>query len=179
MPISPFDIAIILISFVACLYCIVLSRRLKALQNTRNGLGATIKALSDSISAVSATTDDTRYHAGELAARLARLIEESKLSCARVEDLTTRLNEAHARSEQQLHRVPPPVPAPPSYPQQTQIAEDVRRAAPDLSDARLHEISDLVTRLKGLTEDSVSAAERASPALRPLPTQLRPRMKVV
>ena len=80
MPISPFDIAIILISSVACIYCIVLSRRLRALQNTRNGLGATIKALSDSISAVSATTDETRFHAGELAARLARLIEEAFLN---------------------------------------------------------------------------------------------------
>ena len=64
MPVSPFDVAIILISSVACIYCIVLSRRLRALQNTRNGLGATIKALSDSISAVSATTDETRFHAG-------------------------------------------------------------------------------------------------------------------
>ena len=73
MLVSPFDIAIILISSVACIYCMVLSRRLRALQNTRNGLGATIKALSDSISAVSATTDETRYHAGELATRLAHL----------------------------------------------------------------------------------------------------------
>lgn len=174
MPISPFDIAIILISSVACLYCIVLSRRLKALQNTRNGLGATIKALSDSISAVSATTDDTRYHAGELAARLARLIEEAKLSCARVEDLTTRLNEAHARSEQQLNRVPPPAPIQQPAPLQERSQPD-----PDISSARLHEISDLMTRLKDLTEESVSAAEKATPALRPLPTQLRPRMKVV
>ena len=87
MLVSPFDIAIILISSIACIYCMVLSRRLRALQNTRNGLGATIKALSDSISAVSATTDETRYHAGELATRLAHLIEEAKTSCARVEGL--------------------------------------------------------------------------------------------
>ena len=173
MPISPFDIAIILISSVACLYCIVLSRRLKALQNTRNGLGATIKALSDSISAVSATTDETRYHAGELAARLARLIEESKLSCARVEDLTTRLNEAHARTEE-MHRRPLPEPIVPQAPVSAPRPREV-----DMSAQRLHEISDLMTRLKDLTEESVAAAETATPALRPLPTQLRPRMKVV
>ncbi|MEO1322513.1 MAG: hypothetical protein AAFV59_05840 [Pseudomonadota bacterium] len=175
MPISPFDIAIILISSVACLYCIVLSRRLKALQNTRNGLGATIKALSDSISAVSATTDETRYHAGELAARLARLIEEAKLSCAQIEQVTARLAQAHAAAEKQLSQVPPPMPA-----QSVPAIPPVQTAPVDTEpDSRLQEISDLMDRLKDLTEASVSAAEQTSPALRPLPTQLRPRMKVV
>ncbi len=179
MPISPFDIAIILISSVACLYCIVLSRRLKALQNTRNGLGATIKALSDSISAVSATTDETRYHAGELAARLARLIEEAKLSCARIEDLTTRLKDTQASAEAQLNRTPPPMPqvqSPAYAPVQTPAAAPYSE---DHSSQRLQEITDLMDRLKDLTEASVTAAEQSSPALRPLPTQLRSRMKVV
>ena len=177
MPISPFDIAIILISSVACLYCIVLSRRLKALQNTRNGLGATIKALSDSISAVSTTTDEARFHAGELAARLARLIEEAKLSCARIEDTTIRLKDAHAAAELQLSRTPPPMPAPaPATPAEAAAPAPVSE---DDSQQRLQEISDLMERLKDLTEASVVAAEQSNPALRPLPTQLRSRMKVV
>lgn len=178
MPISPFDIAIILISSVACLYCIVLSRRLKALQNTRNGLGATIKALSDSISAVSTTTDEARFHAGELAARLARLIEEAKLSCARIEDTTIRLKDAHAAAELHLSRTPPPMPVQ----QPVAPAQTVPAAAPvseEDSQQRLQEITELMTRLKDLTEASVAAAETTNPALRPLPTQLRSRMKVV
>lgn len=174
MPISPFDIAIILISSVACLYCIVLSRRLKALQNTRNGLGATIKALSDSISAVSATTDETRYHAGELAARLARLIEEAKLSCARIEDVTERLNEAQARAEIQIQQTA----AQPVVPSALSPAVEQPPVTDD-TDQKLQEISALMDKLKNLTEASVSAAEAATPSLRPLPTQLRPRMKVV
>ena len=174
MPISPFDIAIILISSVACLYCIVLSRRLKALQNTRNGLGATIKALSDSISAVSATTDETRYHAGELATRLARLIEEARLSCARIEDATERLNEAQARAELNIknaERAPAAIAPPPMPVNQPPVADD--------TDQKLSEISALMDKLKDLTEASVTAAEASTPTLRPLPTQLRPRMKVV
>lgn len=174
MPISPFDIAIILISSVACLYCIVLSRRLKALQNTRNGLGATIKALSDSISAVSATTDETRFHAGELATRLARLIDEAKLSCTRIEDVTERLNEAHARAELHLKEaaLAPEMVAPAPMPKaQSHVADD--------TDQKLSEISALMDKLKDLTEASVTAAEASTPTLRPLPTQLRPRMKVV
>ena len=41
LPIQPTDIAIFLVSFAACVYCFILSRRLKALQDTRDGLGAT------------------------------------------------------------------------------------------------------------------------------------------
>ena len=177
MPISPFDIAIILISSVACLYCIVLSRRLKALQNTRNGLGATIKALSDSISAVSATTDETRYHAGELATRLAHLIEDARLSSTRVEDLIKRLEDAHARAEAQMRQRPSvAVQADPPVPQ-------VAVAAPIETDQKLKEISDLMDRLKDLTETSVAAASMTAPAPQPplheQPIPLRSRMKVV
>ncbi|NQY32867.1 MAG: hypothetical protein HRT56_06820 [Coraliomargarita sp.] len=175
MPISPFDIAIILISSVACIYCIVLSRRLRALQNTRNGLGATIKALSDSISAVSATTDETRFHAGELAARLARLIEEAKQSCDRVKDLTRQLNAAHDRA---ASYTPPQqaAPAPAAAPAPTPGAV---QEALEISNQRLEEITEMMHRLKDLSEQSVVEAEKTAPALRPLPTQLRPRMKVV
>ncbi|MEM1148361.1 MAG: hypothetical protein AAGA72_06250 [Pseudomonadota bacterium] len=168
MPVSVFDIAIILISSVACLYCILLSRRLQALQNTRNGLGATIKALSDSISAVSATTDETRYHAGELASRLARLIEEAKTSCTRVEGLIEDLRQTE-------DRLAVTAPSPMAPPAPETVTEDT--ALP--SAERLQEISALMERLKHLTEESVQQAEQASSGLRPLPTQLRSRMKVV
>ena len=58
MSIQPTDIAIFLVSFAPCIYCFVLSKRLKALQNTKDGLGATITALSTSISQMSSTTQD-------------------------------------------------------------------------------------------------------------------------
>lgn len=171
MLVSPFDIAIILISSVACIYCMVLSRRLRALQNTRNGLGATIKALSDSISAVSATTDETRYHAGELATRLAHLIEEAKVACHRVETLTRNLEQA-----------PPPVPQPvqaaPLAPP-AQETTDAMRAALDLSNERLREITDLMHRMKHMSAESAATAERDMHSHDSRPVQLRSRMKVV
>lgn len=84
MSVQPTDIAIILVSLAACAYCFVLSRRLKALQDTKDGLGATIMALSKSISAVSATTQDTRMHAGELATRLTKLLADADAMCIRM-----------------------------------------------------------------------------------------------
>jgi len=166
--VSPFDIAIILISSVACIYCMVLSRRLRALQNTRNGLGATIKALSDSISAVSATTDETRYHAGELATRLAHLIEEAKVACARVERMTDDLEQA-----------PPPVRQAASAPAPAPDTTESMREALDLSNQRLREITDLMHRMKHMSEESAAVAQRDVPAHESRPVQLRSRMKVV
>ncbi|MEL6861967.1 MAG: hypothetical protein AAGL11_09020 [Pseudomonadota bacterium] len=167
MLVSPFDIAIILISAVACIYCMVLSRRLRALQNTRNGLGATIKALSDSISAVSATTDEARYHAGDLANRLAHLIEDARVACERVERLTEDMKRTEAQSSQRFDQV------------QQQTSGTMQEAL-DLSNDRLREITDLMNRMKDLSEGSVAAVQ--PPPNQPAPTppvQLRSRMKVV
>lgn len=100
MPVQPTDIAIFLVSFAACAYCIVLSRRLKALQNTRDGLGATIMALSKSVSAVSSATNETRQQTGELATRLTTLMKEAEESYQRLEELKSTL----AKSEDRLAR---------------------------------------------------------------------------
>lgn len=97
MSVQPLDIAIFLVSFAACIYCIVLSRRLKALQDTRDGLGATIMALSKSVSAVSSATQETRTQAGDLAARLGKLMQEADATCKRMNEFTRAQDEAQAR----------------------------------------------------------------------------------
>lgn len=87
MSVQPTDVAVLLISLVACIYCMVLSRRLRTLQNTKDGLGATIVAFSKSMSAMSKTTRDTRSSAGELTERLSKAIAESKEGCATLEEV--------------------------------------------------------------------------------------------
>lgn len=98
MPVQATDIALFLISFAACVYCIVLSRRLRVLQNTKDGLGATIMALSESIAAMSTTTQETRKHAGELAARLAHLLQEANRTSLQIEGAIREIEIRHARS---------------------------------------------------------------------------------
>lgn len=87
MPIQATDIVIILVSFAACVYCFVLSRRLKALQDTKDGLGATIMAMTKSVAAMSSSTKETRSHVGEMAARLATQLEDARQTCIRLEEL--------------------------------------------------------------------------------------------
>lgn len=87
LAIQPTDIALFLVSFAACVYCIILSRRLKTLQDTRDGLGATIMAMNKSVAAVSSATRETRVQAGELTDRLAQMMREADKSCQRLSAL--------------------------------------------------------------------------------------------
>ena len=102
MSVQPTDIAIILVSLAACVYCFVLSRRLRALQNTKDGLGATIMALSKSISAVSATTQDTRVKAGELAARLSQLLADADAMCGKLNALKGEMTAQQASALEEM-----------------------------------------------------------------------------
>ena len=98
MSVQPTDIAIILVSLAACAYCFVLSRRLRALQDTKDGLGATIMALSKSISAVSSTTQDTRAKAGELASQLSRQLAEADAMCKKIASLKADMEAQQSRA---------------------------------------------------------------------------------
>lgn len=103
MNIQPTDIAIFLVSFAACIYCIVLSRRLKALQNTKDGLGATITALSTSITQMSSTTQDTRIRVESMATRLAHLISEAEKTCQKLEATIASVDSAKASATDEVH----------------------------------------------------------------------------
>jgi len=103
MSIQPTDIAIFLVSFAACIYCIVLSKRLKALQNTKDGLGATITALSTSIAQMSSTTQDTRMRVESMATRLAHLIAQAETTCKKLEETIASVDLAKASATDEVH----------------------------------------------------------------------------
>ncbi len=103
MSVQPTDIAIFLVSFAACIYCFVLSKRLKALQNTKDGLGATITALSTSIAQMSSTTQDTRVRVESMATRLAHLIAEAEATCKKLEETIASVDLAKASATDEVH----------------------------------------------------------------------------
>lgn len=95
MVFQPIDIALLLISFVACLYCMVLSRRLRVLQDTKDGLGATITAFSESVASMSVATRGTTTQAKELAAELSGLLLQAREVCQKVESQTVKMEAKH------------------------------------------------------------------------------------
>ncbi|KCZ52215.1 hypothetical protein [Hyphomonas pacifica] len=143
MPLQPSDIALFLVSFAACIYCAILSRRLKALQNTRNGLGATIRAMSESVAAVSSARNETQTQAKEIAVRLSALLQEASEATISLSELKHAIEVKEAETSRRY-----------------QSAEaDLRKTMRDAvtqSGSRIMEIKQLIERLETLTGRAVS-----------------------
>lgn len=151
MNIQPTDVAIFLVSFAACIYCIVLSQRLKALQNTKNGLGATITALSTSIAQMTSTTQDTRVRVESMATRLAHLIAEADKTCQKLEQTITSVDLVKASATDEVHNA------------QMDLYAMMRNVL-DQSKERMAEMNDLMNQMRTLS-DEVSAGQITAPAL--------------
>jgi methyl-accepting chemotaxis protein len=141
MTIQATDIAILLVSFAACVYCFVLNRRLKALQNTKDGLGAMIVAMSKSISAMTSSTKETRSQVGEMAARLATQLEDAKQTCARLEALQASLEATQKDTVEQVTA------------SQAELST-MMRIILDQSKTRVMEMNRVMNQLRELTEQT-------------------------
>lgn len=150
MSIQPTDIAIFLVSFAACIYCFVLSKRLKALQNTKDGLGATITALSTSIAQMSSTTQDTRVRVESMATRLAHLISEAEATCRKLEETIASVDLAKASATDEVHTA------------QMDLFVMMRTVL-DQSKERVAEMTGLMRQMRTMSDEAASALS-ASPA---------------
>jgi chromosome segregation ATPase len=92
MDIQLTDISLFAVSFTACIYCFVLSRRLKTLQDTKDGLGATIVAFSQSISDMSSSTKETNLRAKQIAQNLTTAIHAADASAIKIAALLEALD---------------------------------------------------------------------------------------
>lgn len=152
MSIQPTDIAIFLVSFAACIYCFVLSKRLKALQNTKDGLGATITALSTSISQMSSTTQDTRVRVESMASRLAHLISEAEKTCQRLEEAIASVDVAKASATDEVHNA------------QMDLYVMMRTVL-DQSKERVAEMTGLMRQMRVMSDEVSATLEPVSPVL--------------
>lgn len=142
------DIVIIMVSLAACAYCALLNHRLKALQNTKDGLGATIVAMSKSVSTMTATTDQTRVQAGELARRLSTLLTDADEMCTRVASLNEAMNGTHAEISERVSQAHVEL-------------EDSMRQLLDESKGRILEMTALLRQMQTLMQTSSIAREEA------------------
>ncbi|MFN3312029.1 MAG: hypothetical protein ACK46Q_01005 [Hyphomonas sp.] len=148
--IQPTDIAIFLVSFAACAYCIVLSRRLKALQNTKDGLGATITAMSNSVAAMSTATHDTRTRVESMATRLTFLIAEGEKMCDRLETTIMQMETSQTKAADQVHAA------------QSEL-NTMMRDVLDQSRDRITEMSAMMRQMRYLTDTPPGPARLGEP----------------
>lgn len=137
--IQPTDVAIFLVSFAACVYCFVLSKRLRALQDTKDGLGATITAMTHSVSAMSQATHDTRTRVENMATRLAHLINDGEKMCKRLEDTIMTMERSQTGVTNQVHAA------------QTELNVMMRDVL-DQSRARIVEMTTLMRQMRAMSE---------------------------
>ncbi len=147
MSIQPTDIAIFLVSFAACVYCFVLSKRLKALQNTKDGLGATITALSTSIAQMSSTTQDTRVRVESMATRLAHLIAEAEKTCQKLEATIASIDTAKASATDEVHTA------------QMDLYVMMRTVL-DQSKERVAEMTGIMRQMRSMSDEASAALEQ-------------------
>lgn len=141
--IQPTDIAIFLVSCAACVYCFVLSKRLKALQDTKDGLGATITAMTQSVSAMSQATHDTRSRVENMATRLAQLIADGDKMCKRLEDTIMTMEQSQTGVANQVHAA------------QTELNVMMRDVL-DQSRARIVEMTSLMRQMRALSDNAAT-----------------------
>lgn len=165
MNVQPIDIALFLVSFAACFYCLILSRRLKALHDTKDGIGATIMALSKSISTMSTTTDDTRAKASQMATQLSGLMDEADRMCARVKDLTQTMENTQEKASQRVTT---------AHAEMARLVDDVQ----DQSEKRILEMTglmrdqatdaqtELTTTVRGLLDQSKDRIQEMTTLMR-------------
>ncbi|MEO1310789.1 MAG: DUF6468 domain-containing protein [Pseudomonadota bacterium] len=84
------DILLLFASSGALFYCLILNRRLRALQSTNNGLGAAIASLTRSVRETKASLSETTSMADEVVERIQPLIEDAKSASENLEGLIER-----------------------------------------------------------------------------------------
>ena len=88
------DFLLLAASGVACFYCWMLSRRLKALSSAEKGIGAGISQLSQSAEEVKAAVAASRAGSDAAAARLEALLERAEQKCAELSALYAQIEGA-------------------------------------------------------------------------------------
>ncbi len=93
-----FDIILILVSGSACLYCWLLNQKLKALQNMKKGLGASIMTLSATISKTSIAAQEAKLSAAESVAHLRKLLVDVETSIPKIDVMLENLEQGSQRT---------------------------------------------------------------------------------
>ena len=99
------DIILILISGLACLYCAMLSRRLRKLNNLKTGVGASILSLTQAIEDTHKATQEAQNSTLQTVETLRHLLEKSESAGPKVEALVAELNQASDRAKAQRQQL--------------------------------------------------------------------------
>ena len=92
------DIALILVSGSACLYCFMLNRRLKSLQDMEKGLGASIVSFTQAVSKLSLAAQEAKRSVASSTQTLDQLLKKVDISIPKIDGMLENLDHASQRT---------------------------------------------------------------------------------
>jgi len=100
-----FDAILLLVSGAAGLYCFILSRRLKALQDMKTGIGASILAMTNAIAQLNAASHDSKQQTAMASNQLKSLLQEADQKITHMRALTQALEQKSKQTSREVHDV--------------------------------------------------------------------------
>lgn len=99
------DMVLIFISGMACLYCALLSRRLKNLNNLKSGVGASILSLTKAIEDTHKAAREAQTSTVQTVETLRHLLEKSESAAPKIEALILELEQASDQAKTRRHEL--------------------------------------------------------------------------
>ena len=140
-----FDIILILVSGSACLYCWLLNRRLKALQDLKKGLGASIVTLSTALSKTTVAAQEARMSASSSVEKLNSLLEDVEKSIPRIDAMLESLDRGTRRAAKETRAM------------QTELVDTLKPLLQE-ADTKAGDLSTILTQLDQYTAKLIKSA---------------------
>jgi len=99
------DAILILISGSACLYCALLNRKLKNLNNLKTGVGASIVSLTEAIEQTHQAAQQAQTSTLQTTETLRHLLDQAESAAPKVEALIAEIESSISKARQQRQRV--------------------------------------------------------------------------
>jgi len=99
------DMVLILISGLACLYCAILSRRLKNLNNLKTGVGASIISLTQAIEDTHKAAQEAQNSTLQTVQTLRHLLDKAESAAPRIEALIAELEHSSDKAGHQRRQL--------------------------------------------------------------------------
>ncbi len=147
-----FDAILLLVSGAAGLYCFILSRRLRALQDMKTGLGASIISMTTAISQLKAASEESKFQTSAVSTQLKILLKDAEKKISHMQKLNKTLKETATETKDEVNKV------------QNELSTSMHHLLLQ-SHEQIEELTSLMKQLRVLSEKTLAPYSELPPAL--------------
>ncbi len=147
-----FDAILLLVSGAAGLYCFILSRRLRALQDMKTGLGASIISMTTAISQLKAASEESKFQTSAVSTQLKILLKDAEKKISHIQKLNQTLEQTASETKDEVNKV------------QNELSTSMHHLLLQ-SHEQIEELTSLMKQLRVLSEKTLAPYSELPPAL--------------